>query len=364
MESKKSVLIFPFTLYDGGAERVASILARELSEKYSVSVAYYIESQERYDFGDRCVLYSLPYRDTSNPSLVYRLRCLKKRIRALKRLREEKKFDIVLSLCFVPCFINAMSRGQGLTLCAERTSPKKNGFFLWLLTRWAYRRADGVIFQSETVRGMFDKDIREKSCILKNPVLIPAPADGVRRKRVVNIGRLVKQKNQTLLTRSFAAFHRDHPEYTLSIYGEGEEREHLRKLIDTLGAEDWIFLEGNRPDVHDQIRDAEMFVLSSDYEGLSNALLECMSMGIACISTKCEGSTDVIRPMENGVLVDIRDEAGLTSAMTMLAEDPALRHKLEKQAMTDLRSYEKSAVAEEWDHALLAFWKKKYGEQS
>ena len=138
----------------------------------------------------------------------------------------------------------------------------------------------------------------------------------------------------------------------------------MRKLIDTLGAEDRIFLEGNRPDVHDQIRDAEMFVLSSDYEGLSNALLECMSMGIACISTKCEGSTDVIRPMENGVLVDIRDEAGLTSAMTMLAEDPALRHKLEKQAMTDLRSYEKSAVAEEWDHALLAFWKKKYGEQS
>ena len=86
-----------------------------------------------------------------------------------------------------------------------------------------------------------------------------------------------------------------------------------------------VFLEGNRSDVHTLIRDAEIFVLASDYEGLSNALLECMTMGIACISTDCEGSTDVIRDGENGLLVRRGDEKGLTEFV----------HTLEKYLTTE-----------------------------
>jgi glycosyltransferase involved in cell wall biosynthesis len=93
-------------------------------------------------------------------------------------------------------------------------------------------------------------------------------------------------------------------------------------------------------------------VLSSDFEGLSNALLECMSMGIACISTRCEGSVDVIRNGENGLLVDIGDETGLMKAMCLLADDAGLRRKLERQAREDIRVYDKDIVTKSWEQVI------------
>ena len=171
--------------------------------------------------------------------------------------------------------------------------------------------------------------------------------------------RLMPQKNHELLIRSFARFHRQFPEYTLHIFGEGELEGELRRLIGSLGLTAHAFLEGNDPNVHERIRDAEMFVLSSDFEGLSNALLECMAMGIACISTRCEGSADVIRDGENGLLVDIGDEEGLARAMCLLAQDGTLRRKLERQAREDLKAFDRDIVAASWEQVILKAYENK-----
>jgi glycosyltransferase involved in cell wall biosynthesis len=358
----KKILIVALALYNGGAEKIASLLAKGLSERYDVTVAYYMEEDGRYDFGDKCRFVRLPYREgTHGNSLVSQYLAVWRRARALKKLKDEEDFDLSLSLLFVPCVINVLSKaGRGLTLCSERSSPEKAGALVRFLSPWIYRRADFVIFQSEQVRHQFGPEIRSKSRILKNPVEIPPRADEVRRKRIVNIGRLKEQKNQEMLIRSFAEFRKTHPEYTLSIYGEGELREDLERQIDSLGLADCVFLEGNRSDVHERIRDAEMFVLSSRYEGCSNALLECMSRGMACISTRCEGSTDVIRDGENGLLVGLEDEKGLTEAMSRLADDPDLRKRIEEQAFLDLRAWEKTAVMKEWEQTLLDVWRDRY----
>ena len=129
--------------------------------------------------------------------------------------------------------------------------------------------------------------------------------------------------------------------------------EKLKQLARDLGVAESVVFEGNRQDVHDQIRDAEMFVLSSDFEGLSNALLECMSMGIACISTDCEGSVDVIRDRENGLLTKRGDEKGLTEAMCLLASDPAVRKTLETRAMQDMKAFDRDLVVLEWEKVIL-----------
>ena len=123
-------------------------------------------------------------------------------------------------------------------------------------------------------------------------------------------------------------------------------------MIGHLNLSDAVFLEKNDPDVLQRIRDAEMFVLSSNFEGLSNALLECMSMGIACISTRCEGSVDVIRERENGLLVDVGDKRALTEAICALAQDPELRRRLERQAMEDMKAYDKDTVVKDWSRVI------------
>ncbi len=360
----KSILFVLHRLYGGGSEKVVNILAQELSKKYDITIAYYYDIDKQYDLDNKCLRIRLPFRDPDNRSVFYRMYSLIRQVRALKRIKRDRKADVSIAMLVGPCLVNILSGGHCVNIGSERNNPKKGNYLYYLASKIIYRCSDAVIFQSKAVQNLYGRAVRDKSLILKNPITVPVTADNVRAHRIVTLGRLVPQKNHALLIRSFAAFHKKHPEYTLSIYGEDWLRETLQNQIDSLGLSGSVFLEGNHLNVHEKIRDAEMFVLSSDYEGFSNALLECMAMGIACISTKCEGATDVIRHMENGLLTDIGDEKGLTDAMIMLAEDPALRRKLEEQAAADLKAYEKGIVVKEWEETMLRLWENKYGKKS
>lgn len=350
-----NILIIVKELFCGGVERVAANLASELSENYSVSIAYYHSSENTHPGGEGYQVYQLGERDDGKQNPIYLLFFFAKLIPKLRRLKRELDIDLSFSMMPGPSLINILSRGRERIVCSERSNPKKERrkkFFP--MVQWIYQQADLVIFQSEQVRQLFPERVQRKSCILKNPVQIPQAASVERTHRIVTMGRLDEQKNHELLIRSFAVFHNSHPEYRLSIYGEGWLRDKLQELIHKLNLEQSVILEGNHDNVHEKIQDAEMFVLSSDYEGLSNALLEAMAMGIASISTRCEGSTDVIRDGENGLLVDIGDEEGLAKAMSLLSENEALRKQLEKQAMEDIKAFDKKYVAKEWEQVFLS----------
>ncbi len=350
---KKINLLFVTTaLYFGGAQKVTYILADALSDRYDVTVAYCFDTGRSHEFSEKCRIRKLP-EFSSDANLPERMRSIREQIRTLKALKKELKIDAAISLGNVSNFINAMSKGDEQIICCERSNPKRSWGSLFFLTSLAFRRADHVVFQSERIRSLFGSGVRLKSSILKNPVLIPDPAAVCREKKIVAIGRLTAQKNQALLISAFAKFRERFPEYSLHIYGEGELERQLKMLIRSLEISGHVFLEGNDPDVHEKIRDAEMFVLSSDFEGLSNALLECMAMGISCISTKCEGSTDVIRNGENGLLADIGDESGLAQAMCTLAQDPHLRRRMERQAMEDMKLYARDLVVKDWECMIL-----------
>lgn len=111
-----------------------------------------------------------------------------------------------------------------------------------------------------------------------------------------------------MLIRAFAKIASKYPDYTLFIYGEGPLRRDLESLIKTLHLGNQVFLQGFKKNIHELISDAEFFILSSDFEGLSNALLEAMCMGIPCITTNVSGIDEVIHDKINGVLVSPGDE--------------------------------------------------------
>ena len=122
----------------------------------------------------------------------------------------------------------------------------------------------------------------------------------------------------------------------------------LQALAGALDVKDAVLFAGHTEAVHEAVSDAELFVLSSNYEGMPNALLECMMMGMACISTRCEGATDVITHGVNGLLVDIGDTEALIAAMTALADDPDLRKRLAAEAKKTSAAYEKAEVVKQW----------------
>ena len=334
-EEKGGLLILISALDGGGAERVACRVANSMSERHAVYLMPFSRARHPYPLSDRVrvvdrSLYDL--RDRSNPLLLL----IREGITAVRmfavisRFRRKVKPEVTLSLLFVPNRYNLLAAGGGRKVMSERNNPLRKGRLRFLLSRWMYGRADRVIFQSETVRNMFPERVRERGVVVPNPVEIECSALPVRAKRIVTAGRLRPQKDHRTLIEAFALFHRTHPDYRLCVYGEGELRGVLEELCRQQGIAEAVDFHPFTCHLHRDISDAEQFVLSSRFEGMPNALLEAMMMGIACISTGYEGSGELLKDEENALTVPVGDAAALARAMERLSDDEALRKRLEE----------------------------------
>ena len=353
-EDPKKILILISSIGGGGAERVASILANGLSKRYEVSVMYYNRKEAAYHFNEEVRLIDCSSTKSLKSDIpgVYRIRSILRTMNRVRKINEfvrKEKTDVVISLLISPNFYNGLSRVKALRICSERNDPSRNTKKYQKRGLFAYRHCDHVVFQSREVMEQFPKDIQEKSYLIPNPVQVDTRVSEIRKKKIVSIGRLVSQKRFDILIRAFKDFHETHPDHHLHIYGKGELKKDLKELTRQLNISDSVHFEGFHEDIHEEIRDAECFVLSSDYEGMSNALLEAMAMGHACISTDCAGSTDLIEDGVNGILVKRGDISALSKAMTMISDDPELRERLGKKAMESMEDLSPERIVREWE---------------
>lgn len=340
-DDRPGILVMCSSLYGGGAERVACRLACGLAERYRVVMLYIQDKGQTYPLDPSIKVIRIPvFRGTWEASM-------EGRIEFTRQIKELFKIRTSVSFMFTMNKINVRSGEKTKVICSERNNPAKRDPEHLDEINGLYELADHVVFQSETVRDLFSEKVKAHHSIILNPVSISCQRTRSRR-RIVNVGRLVPQKNQAMLIRAFAKFHESHPDYTLAFYGTGELAEELQTLAKSLKLEKAVEFHGHVRDVHTAISDAEIFALSSDYEGLSNALLECMMMGLPCISTRCEGSSDVIQSGENGILVDIGSEEQMMSAMTQLADDKAFRERLGEQARKSSEQFETDHILNQW----------------
>ena len=352
----KRILILISSLGGGGAEHVAARLAGMFSQKYEVYLL---------PFSKAAVPYEVPENVRILPYALFDLRSEKGRLRRLLmkglsglviyarlglfRLRE--KPDVTLSLLLLPNLMNILAPGKCRKFISERNNPKRKGFLEYHGARLVSRFADTVIFQSERIRQFYPKAAQGKGVIVPNPVETAAVAAKPAMK-IVNAGRLRPQKNQEMLIRAFAAFRKTHPSYTLHIYGDGPLREHLLAVIRETGTEDSAFLHPFTADLHAKMADAAFFVLSSDFEGMPNILLEAMMMGIPCISSTYPGSEELLKNEENALMFPAGDARALEEAMARLAEDPALRQSLIKNARSMTEAFRPDRVYALWEEAV------------
>ncbi|MBQ6394925.1 MAG: glycosyltransferase [Atopobiaceae bacterium] len=352
----KRILVLISSIGGGGAERVTCSLASELSKRHRVWLMYFHRKDTTYPLAPDVKLIDGTYKRNAREyegilrKAVGGTNKLERRLLILST-RREHSIDSTLSMMVDANHLNAQVGGMRKVM-SERNDPSRKSENHQRTARGSYRAADCVVFQSEKVRSMFASEVGPRGVIIPNPVGPDTVAAPVRAKRIVTMGRLIDQKNHALLIRAFAAFHADHPGYTLSIYGEGELEEELRSLAAELGVSGSVIFEGFREDIHEAIADAEMFVLSSDYEGLSNSLIEAMLMGIACISTDCTGSDELIHDGADGLLTPVGNVDALASAMAELADDPALREKLERNGMARRWEFSPENVVRQWERIL------------
>lgn len=201
-----------------------------------------------------------------------------------------------------------------------------------------FRKAAGVVVQSQGAKDRFPKYIQKKCIILPNaidPSFIRPRYVGDREKKIVMVARLNENKNQAMVMEAFKEATKDKfSDYRLVFYGDGPARSQLRRLAESLGVEKRVEFKGNVTHVAEHIEKAYMFILASNYEGMPNSLIEAMSLGLACISTDCPcgGPRDLIEDGVNGLLVPVGDKDAMAAAMIRILEDRELADKMGTEA--------------------------------
>lgn len=329
----KRYLFFIGTLCNGGAERVVSILASHMAKKgMPVEVLTYYDRPVSYELDPNVKLTAL---ETMTGS--------KNRFKNLIELRKYFRKNAKVVISFLAPF-NMMSVAANLgnkipLIVADRNDPAKvpSNSYVRKLRDISYRFADGVVVQTQKNKAYFSETVQKKSHVIYNPIDLREKA-GIaleieKKKKIVTAGRLMPQKNQKMMIRAFAETLKVCPDYELFIYGEGPSREELEALVHELGLEEKVKLPGNVTDIHERIQDAEFFVLSSKFEGMPNALIEAMCLGLSVISTKVSGATDLIKDHENGLLTENNDQAAMTKAMLEFMQNKELCRSCAKKAV-------------------------------
>lgn len=317
----KIVFVIP-DMPGGGTERVVALLANEYCKRgILTAIMLFAGHETAYPLDGRIEVVSL-----GAPSGGRLMARLKRLSRMRKYYRENKECQIWAFSVMGAVFSVIAAIGQKhFFLVSERNDPDR--YDHKKIRNLAYRFADVVVCQTkEAVRGL-PKGIGKKSVVIPNPV-DPGRAEeqeGPREHRIVAVGRLEPQKNHKLLLCAFAVFVRTHTDYTLDLYGKGELEKELRQLAVDLGIADHVCFRGFSGRVKEEINNAAMYVLSSDYEGISNSMLEALALGIPVIATDCPigGSRMYIEDGVNGLLVPVGKTEAMAAAMGRIADDEA-----------------------------------------
>lgn len=357
IKKEKRIAFYCSSLTRGGAERVFVNLAEYFTGKgYEVFLITQYRLGDEYptSAGIRRVISDLTPGETRSG----RIRNFVNRYRKLRRILKKIQPDIIFS-CNGKNNFMALAAGMfctGRTVVSVVADPKMEYYtpFMRFLAKNEFMLADGIVLQTEEAKAFFPKRIQKKSVILPNslnPVFLKPRYEGIREKEIVAVGRLDENKNHAMLCRAFAGLAEEFPTYRVVIYGEGEKREELERLIASLHLENRVFLPGRTERVEDKIQKSSLFVMTSDTEGMPNALLEAMALGLPVISTDCPcgGPGEMIRHGENGYLVPVRDEAALRRQIRDCLSHPEELERVGREAAKVQEQLNPEAVNKKWE---------------
>lgn len=350
----KKICFMINTLSGGGAERVASLVSSQLSQdcEKEIHLVTLSEGEKKYECAQNVIKHNLNLQFNSASAIV---KCFFKARQYMKKLNCDCYigFDI-----FPNILVSSLAMfSKRKTIISERNAPKqvKISGIMKMLRKIFYPFADCMVFQTEGAKNDSPKSVAKKGVIIPNPVKQGLPRCTAERHVICAAGRLSEEKNYHLLINSFKGIADLHPEYSLSIYGQGIMENELKEYVNSIGLGDRVVFEGYCLDVHERMKDAEIFVLSSNSEGLPNSLLEAMAMGFPVISTDCPpgGPRSLIDNGKNGILVPVGDEKAMTDAMLSYIEDEDFRKSAGALAAEVNDKYAVEKITAAWHSCIL-----------
>jgi GalNAc-alpha-(1->4)-GalNAc-alpha-(1->3)-diNAcBac-PP-undecaprenol alpha-1,4-N-acetyl-D-galactosaminyltransferase len=361
----------------GGAERVMSIMANHWAEKGWGIHVFALNGEGKppfYPLHPDIIWQDLDLsHPLGNPFLAV-IRLLG-RLRSLRLAIQQTLPDAVISFTDETNVVTLLAM-LGLSvpvIVGERNDPHchamKNP---WRSLRpWTYRQAACVVSQTQHALEYFSKTIRSRARVIPNPVIRPIGIGEIhgqqgtkhRGKTILAMGRLDRQKGFDLLIQAFAKVSARHPDCTLEIWGEGQERGNLEKMIADMKLKEQVSLPGVTKAPYEKMRQADLFVLSSRYEGFPNVLCEAMACGLPVVSFNCHsGPSEIVRDGIDGILVSPEDTSALADAIDRMLTDESERRRLAVRAPEITERFGMDKIMDQWTNLIIGFSRTQSGE--
>ena len=316
----KFLFVIP-SLSKGGAERVVAVLASELANQgHDTSVLIYFKTENEYETSDLVKKIYLSGGDEEKYNNMNYLQ----RLSTIRKVAKKENPDVVVPflshVCIQTCV--ALFGTNKKIVQTVRNDPRTlpEGKIHRLLRDLFVKFGHKTFVQNKDQMSYFDSKTQNKIFVLPNPVrgdLFNCKRQKNTDKTIIaSAGRLNSQKNFFMLIDAFGTVSKSRENLELRIYGDGELLEDLQKYIDDKNSSETIKLMGRTNDMKSMLESIDLYVLSSDYEGMPNSLMEAMAAGVPCVSTDCPtGPSDLIQDGENGLLVPVNDAKAMSGAI-------------------------------------------------
>ena len=350
----------------GGAERVITTLSNEFVKKNEVYIVSLLNEELQYYIDNRIKINTIDKKSYTKTNKINKIlmKLNLNRIIKLKKTIIDINPDIIISFLPEPSLRLMMVRKFNKTIknipiiISIRNDPNKEykNKIIYNVMKWLYKDVNSLVLQTTDAKKFFENVIsKDKLTIISNPInqdfISNSPYNIIKEKNIINVGRLTEQKNQKLLINAFNKFIQIYPDYTLEIYGIGELKDELEQQIIEMNLKNKVFLKGQEKNIKEKMLKASMFVLSSNYEGMPNALMEAMALGVPCVSTDCPcgGPKHLIKQKENGLLVEVNNIDQLVEAMILLINDKELTKKISYNCIKIGQLYKLENIIKLWN---------------
>lgn len=345
-------------LSSGGAERATVSLANYFAlHSQDVEIITFKGSDSFYPLEELVTVHTADLGELEQAASLKRFFGLVKRFFTIRKIVKAQKLDVLIGMSFAMTWYTVLATAFTKTksVGTERSNPyrykatKLNTF----LRKLFYNFTDGYVFQTKKAAEFFggrkkDRDIVIPNAIFNETVYSLSPPKE-RKKIICAVGRLIPLKRFDLLIDTFAKISDEIPDYMLFIFGEGEEKTRLENQIKSIGLENRIILAGADPQAVKFINYASVFVLSSDFEGMPNALLEALAMGVPCVSTRCEmGPDELIENNVSGILTDVGNGDQLGEAILRIIKNPDLSQTFSENGRELIKTHSIENISRIW----------------
>lgn len=281
-------------------------------------------------------------------------------VKALAGYVRKNKIDVMVGFTMFPNFLDAaVQKITGIpAIMSERGDPNRT-FGNDAVTKFivsVIQGSSGAVFQTEGAGEYYSKRLKNRGVVIPNPIFIneeiPSYIYTPENKTVISLGRLDNtQKRYDVMLKAFAEVVEKHPEYILKIYGSGADEALITALGKELKISRNIKLMGKTDAPLKAFSEGGIFLITSDYEGISNSLLEAMAVGLPCVSTDHTpgGARLLIENGINGLLAPVGDSSGLANAVCEFVEKPELAAKCGKNAKKVVDRFAPDRIVDMWE---------------